>query len=448
MEKAARRATGRSSTRLVASVSAAALMLLLAACSSSSSGQTGSAGSSPATTSPAGQPSGTATASAAVSDYLKYTGGKAGRADGSASPVTVGWVNQQGGSLAFPAATSGAQAAVSYINSHLGGIGGHPLRLATCFVASAEAEGTTCGQQLVNNPAVKAILYGTMITGDQSLQAVDNGQKPILMGNAVSPADGSGKNVYIYNGTPNSIFGGVTTYLTQEIHAKHVAILYPQTAQAIAGLQVLQKDLQSDGVTVKGVGYDPSAADLTAPAVASGAQSADAVVTLSSTPPLCVATAKALNSLGVKTPIVAAGSFCFSQAVSQGLGGELPHWDQLSVQSNVADSSQSDVKAYLSASSTAGLTSSAQATADAPLSWSLVMTAARLLNQAGASATPAEVAHAAKSFTGPMMLGSPQVDCGHYASAPALCGASSRVFRYAGNGEFTAETGWLKPTGL
>lgn len=440
MMKVARFETGRSRTRFVASVLAAGLTVFLAACSSSSSSQS-TAGTAPAT-------AGTGAASPGVSDYLAYTKGKAGHADASASPVTLGWVNQQGGALAFPAATSGAQAAVSYINSRLGGIGGHPLKLATCFVASAESEGTTCGQQLVNNPAVKAILYGTIITGDQSLQAVDNGQKPILMGNAVSPSDGSGKNVYIYNGTPNSIFGGVTTYLTQEVHAKHVAILYPQTAQALAGLQVLQADLQSAGVTVKGVGYDPSATDLTAPAVASGAQSADAVVTLSSTPPLCVATAKALNSLGVRAPIVSAGSFCFSQAVSQGLGGDLPHWDQLSVQSNVADGSQPDVKAYLSASSAAGLTPSAQATADAALSWSLVMTAARLLNEVGANATPAAVAHAAKSFTGPMMLGSPQVDCGGYASEPALCGASSRVFKYVGNGEYTAETGWLTPTGL
>jgi branched-chain amino acid transport system substrate-binding protein len=424
-------------------------MLVLVACGSSGSSQT-TAGTAQQSSGTAGASAGasSAGASSAVSDYVAYTRGKTGHADASASPVTVGWVNQQGGALAFPAATSGAQAAVSYINSHLGGIGGHPLRLATCFVASAEAEGTTCGQQLVNNPAVKAILYGTIITGDQSLQAVDSGQKPILMGNAASPADGSGKNVYIYNGTPNSIFGGITTYLTHEVHAKHVAILYPQTAQALAGLQVLQADLRSYGVTVKSVGYDPSATDLTAPAVASGAQSADAVVTLSSTPPLCVATAKALDSLGVKAPIVSAGSFCFSQAVAQGLGGDLPHWDQLSVQSNVADSSQPDVKAYLSASSAAGLTSSAQMTADAALSWSLVMTAARLFNEAGANATPSAVAHAAKSFTGPMMLGSPRVDCGGYASEPALCGASSRVFKYVGNGEFTAETGWLTPTGL
>ncbi len=443
MKKVARSETGRSSTRLVASVLAAVLMVVLAACSSS-----GSSGSSQTAASPVQQSSGTEAASSAVSNYVAYTKGKTGPADASASPVTLGWVNQQGGALAFPAATSGAQAAVSYINSRLGGIAGHPLKLDTCFVASAESEGTTCGQQLVNNSAVKAILYGTMITGDQSLQAVNNGQKPILMGNAVSPADGSGKNVYIYNGTPNSIFGGVATYLSNEVHAKHVAILYPQTAQAIAGLQVLQADLRSSGITVKGVGYDPSATDLTAPAVASGAQSADAVVTLSSTPPLCVATAKALNSLGVKVPIVSAGSFCFSQAVSQGLGGDLPHWDQLSVQSNVADSSQPDVKAYLSASSAAGLTASAQMTADAALSWSLVMTAALLLNEAGANATPAAVAHVAKSFTGPMMLGSPKVDCGAYAAEPSLCGASSRVFKYVGDGAYTAQTGWLTPTGL
>lgn len=55
-------------------------------------------------------------------------------------------------------------------------------------------------------------------------------------------------------------------------------------------------------------------------------------------------------------------SFCFASPVAAGLGGDLPHWVQDSVQSNVSDTHQQDVKAYLAASSQAGLPASAQRT--------------------------------------------------------------------------------------
>ena len=51
----------------------------------------------------------------------------------------TGRIQQQIG----PLATNGAQMAVKYINAELGGIDGHPLVLKTCFIRSAEEEGTS-----------------------------------------------------------------------------------------------------------------------------------------------------------------------------------------------------------------------------------------------------------------------------------------------------------------
>ena len=64
--------------------------------------------------------------SSSITNYAAYTHGNATAANPRLSPVTIGWVNQQGGGLAFPNATLGAQAAVKYINTRLGGIAGHP----------------------------------------------------------------------------------------------------------------------------------------------------------------------------------------------------------------------------------------------------------------------------------------------------------------------------------
>jgi branched-chain amino acid transport system substrate-binding protein len=422
-----------------------------ASTSSAPSGAGTSSASAPSATESAPAASATASggATGAVTDYVAYTGGTAGAADSSKSPVTIGWVNQQGGPLGFPAATDGAQAAVKYVNSHLGGIGGHPLALSTCFVAANETEGNACGLKLVNDSNVKAVLYGTLFAGNQSFQAVNKGQKPVLMGNSINPVDSSAQNVYIYDGNPSSIFGGLASYVASVLKAKKVSVIYPQDAQSSAGVATLKKALDSVNVALTAVGFDPSSTNLTSAAVAAGAQTADVVIPLVSTPPACIAAAKALGSLGIKAPIVATGAFCFSPPVAQGLGGAAPNWQQLSTQTNVADSSQPDVKAYLDASTGAGLSAASQGTSDAALAWGLVLTAARFVNAAGgANATPTTVATAAKAFTGPMLLGSANIKCGSYPTQPGLCGAQTRVFEHTGGANFKALTDWIPPVGM
>ena len=138
----------------LATILAATVVAGCGASQSSSSGATStSAQASSSTTTGGGGGSG------AVTDLSSYTKGGSGAANNSLSPVTLGWVNQQGGPLGFPNSTAGAEAAVKYVNSYLGGIGGHPLQLNTCFVVGSEQEGNTCGDQLVNNTSVKAVLY-------------------------------------------------------------------------------------------------------------------------------------------------------------------------------------------------------------------------------------------------------------------------------------------------
>jgi branched-chain amino acid transport system substrate-binding protein len=115
-----------------------------AGCSSSSSSSSGattptSAAATSGSASPSSSSSQGGLGPAAVTDYLSYVGGKAGPANNSLAPVQIGFVNQQGGQQVIGAdATTGSQMAVKYINTELGGVGGHPLQLVTCFIASAE----------------------------------------------------------------------------------------------------------------------------------------------------------------------------------------------------------------------------------------------------------------------------------------------------------------------
>ncbi|MEQ1700324.1 MAG: ABC transporter substrate-binding protein [Ilumatobacteraceae bacterium] len=451
--------------RRAASAIAVVAALVLAACSGDDA-STDTAASSPDTTSSpdtsaapetsansspdtSAAPTTTEPASGAVTDLVAYTGGTAGPADDSLEPVKIGWFNQEGGGLAWPAATEGAQAAVNYINSELGGIDGHPLELSTCFVVQSEQDGNACGLQFSNDDSVKTVLYGTAIFGDAALQAVLQGSKPILMANSISTTDAAGDNVYIYNGNPSSIFGGLTTYLVDELQAKTVSLIYPQDAQSIGGAETLTSALEAAGVTVNSVGFDPATTNLTAAATAAGVLDTDAIVPLVSFPPACVAAANAFKTLNVTAPVVSTGSFCFTKDVAQGLGGDTPEWLQLSTQVNVADSTQPDVQAYIEQSTQAGLSADVQNDSNAALAWGLVMTAARLLNAAGgADATEETIAAEAVAFSGPMLLGPEVVACGTYPTQAGLCGFQTRVFENTGGNVFLAVTDWLDPTGV
>ena len=65
---------------------------------------------------------GRSTAGGPVTDYVAYTGGKAGKADPKLSPIVIGAVNTQGGQvLVGPNWTKGAELAVKYVNTYLGG---------------------------------------------------------------------------------------------------------------------------------------------------------------------------------------------------------------------------------------------------------------------------------------------------------------------------------------
>jgi len=48
------------------------------------------------------------------------------------------------------------------------------------------------------------------------------------------------------------------------------------------------------------------------------------------------------------------------------------------------------------------------------------------------------------AFEGPLILGSPVVDCGKYPEAPAVCGDHTQFYRYSG-GAFEQVSDFLPP---
>jgi branched-chain amino acid transport system substrate-binding protein len=437
-----------------AGIAALAVATLAAAGCSSSSSTTSTtttpttSATAPSSSAPAPAPTGSGggLGKDSVTNYLSYTGGKAGPADNSMSPVTIGYVNQQGGPFAVGLhATDGAEMAVKYINAELGGVDGHPLQLDTCFIASAEEEGTGCAQKFLANKSIDTIAMGGVVIGVQSFYATLAGKLPVFEGVAPLPIAGAAHNTAVLFGDAIHVLGPMGTYARDVLHAKTGVVLYPNTSTDTPGALADEAALKAAGISVKMGPYPPNATDLTGVLASTGAASADIVIPNVDSA-ACVNMAKALIQQGITdSKKIVSPPLCLNGQVAQGLGGDFPKWTYLIASSLFGDTTDPGMTEYTK------LAAKYSTPANAPDPWNIVdfgelMTVDKILNEVGyANLSPDKILAAAKAFKGPQALGAPQLACGKYANAPGICNDRSQFFTYGGHFKWIKAAGWTQP---
>jgi len=388
----------------------------------------------------------TVAATAKVSNQwaLSYTGGTAGKADPSKSPIVIGYVNQEGGVPAFPESTAGTKAAVDYVNAELGGIGGHPLKLEACQV-QAEEDGQRCGTQLANDATVQAVLTGVLISGGESLFKVVVPKLPVVIGNPVSNPDFLTKGAVAFTPGSPGVIQALGVFAGQNLNTaahpvKKVAIIYGDNSAAKLAVTLLFNPvLQKLGITdIKGVPVPETAtaADVQSALQASGAAQADVVAALT-TLPLCIATYDAMKALGIHTPVVTT-SLCQGTPMVQHLKdvgdkGDVPNgWyfagygynPYLPDEASGTQTFVAKIKQYGGAN--------VEYTGFAPSMFGNVLTLAKFFNAIGPDKINAETVKAQiDAFTGPMMMVSGPMTCGKVSALfPTLCGAEVGIDQY------------------
>ena len=340
--------------------------------------------------------------------------------------------------------------AVNYANAELGGVNGHPIQLVTCFIASAEEEGTVCAQKFLANKKVNVIELGGVAIGVQSFFSTLGGDKPVIDGVAATPIDSVQKNAVILFGDATHILAPFGTYAKDVLHAKTAALVYPSDNAGIAvGAAAIKAGLVAAGVSVKAVGYPETQTDLTSVLTAAGAQTADMVIPYSDTAG-CVNLAKSLKTLGITDPKkIVSAPLCLNGQVIKGLG-DFPHWTYSIASSLFGDPSDPGMPAY------EAVAKKYSTPANAPDPWNIVdfgqtLTTIKIMNEIGyASLSPSAILAKAKAFTGPQALGAPALACGKYSNAPGVCNDRIQFFEYtggvtSGKPEWTKEAGWLQP---
>ncbi|OHV25680.1 hypothetical protein BBK14_21860 [Parafrankia soli] len=360
--------------------------------------------------------------------------------------MTLGFLAQQGGAIEpGPGAEAGASLAAQYINEQLGGIGGHPLELSTCFIRSAEEEGTRCAQQFLGNSNVKAVVTGAVATGIQSFYATLAGKLPVVVGVALTNVDRAQDNAAILYGDAQAVLAPFGTYAAQVLHARRAAVVFQESPDLTAGAASLAASLTAVGVTVKKVGYAPTSTDLVGPLSAAGAATADMVVPFSN-PAGCVNIANSLEQVGIDPKKVVTNPSCLVPEVAAALDGDFPQWTYSIASAVPADTTDPATAPYKDVFKQFGAADLA-GNPWAEVAFGEVMTTARAMNALGVDAMdPASLQSQIRSFRGPLIMGTPELACGKQAAAPGLCGDASQFFRYEGKGRFVnASGGFLRP---
>jgi branched-chain amino acid transport system substrate-binding protein len=381
-----------------------------------------------------------------VLNYQLYVGGK-GKAKANLPPVTLGFINVQGGppNLNFPQAKSVIEAGVKMVNAELGGVHGHPLALNECLIAQAEEEGVRCGQQMVNDKATKAILFGFVTIGNQSIYATVKGTKPIVGLVTANAADPTAKNTYFLNGSQTSVLGPFGTYTKQQLpKVKTVAIVYPTDPGAITAAQALQKAMRQIGRKVTMIGVPPLATDLIGPATQ--ASSSDMIIAaLGFT--TCVPFARALDQINYSKPVLSTPICTFIPRVAYA-NGDIPKWTY-GIAQTLVNQPGPQSKLYLRNGLQYGTTVPNMLWVFSEGAWEELLATVKIMNAVPyAKLSPATISAGFKAFRGPTILGPPDIACGKVSPGePAACGNQTQFYNYVGKGKWKTLTGWVKPPG-
>jgi branched-chain amino acid transport system substrate-binding protein len=406
---------------------AGVLALAITSCGSDSGSESGAAKSNSGVAAKA-TPAGEDKITQATIDFgVKFTGGTAAKADESLAPVVIGYSNQQGGTTSFAEYDHSTGASVKFINEHLGGIDGHPLKLDKCVIQTEE-DGQKCAAQFIASkvPVVNASLA---VVGNKSMYETLGGKIPVIVSQGSNPADPGASHVYELDGGAYAVITAMAVDI-QKMGAKKVAML---AADNPSGRNIVDNliapPLKEAGIDLKPVYTSPTATtpDFVSAAQAAGAATADVIVSIPISPGQCVQTYDAFKQLGLlKKPIISTISSCTGDPVVERTGGGPEGW-HLFGQGLTARVVNEETSVYRNVMTAYG-EEEFMFTQQTFKSLNDLMTIAKFGNELGFDGiTPAAVEEKLLAFAGPAYMVPGAIKCGHHPipTLQAVCGDSA-----------------------
>jgi branched-chain amino acid transport system substrate-binding protein len=153
---------------------------------------------------------------------------------------------------------------------------------------------------------------------------------------------------------------------------------------------------------------------------------------------------KAIQALNIADSKVLASPICLTPGTIQELG-DFPQWIYAIASSLTTDSTDPGVPPYQKILKLVG---QAKYIGDpwTNVGFGELLTLAKFLNALGPNNISSKgILAQMKAFKGPMVLGSPAIQCGKYPAAPAICNDHTQYYRYYGKFVFKKAGDWVGP---
>lgn len=156
-------------------------------------------------------------------------GKRAEKAADKAPAVTIGFLNEQQGPVAFPTFGAGAQAARIYIDHH-GGIHGHRLDFLDCYTDGSTTSAVACANRFVQ-AHVSAVLEGISIGSDAAVPVLAGAGIPLVGHTAFGNVQSNSADAFFFGAATGAYDVVPLEVMKRDLHVRAITYMAATNAQ-------------------------------------------------------------------------------------------------------------------------------------------------------------------------------------------------------------------------
>ena len=300
------------------------------------------------------------------------------------TPVKIGFVSD-GKSQAVDNSSEipAAKATATYVNEHLGGLGGHPIEIDGCETALTPAGATDCANQMITDK-VAAVLVNQSGEASSIYTGVSAGGIPFVAHEVADQNVLTGKNSYVLTNALADFVGPAK--VAQDGGAKRAAVIVINVPGTVGPLNSIGKIFYKNaGVALDIVAVPPGTPDMTSQVQAELSKGPDQIQVIGDES-FCTSALKAMKTLGFSKTVVVI-SQCITATSAQSIPGGYAGMKVVTVTSS--DPADADLQLFHAVMST--YSSGTEISFATPGAYATVLGFARATSALTGDVTPASV---------------------------------------------------------
>jgi branched-chain amino acid transport system substrate-binding protein len=364
------------------------------------------------------------------------------------TPITVGFLNQEKGAVAFPDFGSGARVARDYLNSELGGIAGHPLRFVECQTDGSPETSIDCANRFAEQH-VAAVLEGIDFGSDATIPVLKSAGIPLVGHTAFGTAQSIAPNAFFFGAALPAYGVAPLEVMKDQLHAKSAVYLGSDTPLIHGFVQgAIAPAAKKAGIALTPIYYPATNPSFASTLTSALAKKPDVIFTTAPDPD-CIGIVKAAATLAYGGKLFAGSCSAFIAAdgkTSEGVYSSSDLWvPEAADQAPAAKAQQiATYVAQMKAHAPKYVAGFAQDT------FSSTMDLAAILKTVKGPVTAASVTSALRATKGldSDMGQSLTCDGKQWPGQPSACANGIVVYKVQGGKRVPATNGFLHATGL